>query len=65
MDYKECMKYIHDLGKFGMNFGLERTERILELLLAGILRDDAAERQARRCYDIGSMKGAPAKAVAD
>ena len=32
MDYKECMKYIHDLGKFGMNFGLERTERILELL---------------------------------
>lgn len=32
MDYKECMEYIHDLGKFGMNFGLERTERILELL---------------------------------
>lgn len=32
MDYKECMEYIHGLSKFGMNFGLSRTERILELL---------------------------------
>ncbi|MEQ8156004.1 MAG: folylpolyglutamate synthase/dihydrofolate synthase family protein [Clostridiaceae bacterium] len=32
MNYKECMSYIHGLNKFGMNFGLSRTERILELL---------------------------------
>ncbi|WP_238884917.1 folylpolyglutamate synthase/dihydrofolate synthase family protein [Clostridium sp. YIM B02551] len=32
MEYKNCIEYIHSLNKFGMNFGLSRTERLLELL---------------------------------
>ncbi|MEW8956195.1 folylpolyglutamate synthase/dihydrofolate synthase family protein [Clostridium sp.] len=32
MTYKEAMMYINSVGKFGSNYGLERTERILELL---------------------------------
>ncbi|SHJ64579.1 dihydrofolate synthase / folylpolyglutamate synthase [Clostridium cavendishii DSM 21758] len=32
MNYNEAIKYIHNTAKFGMNFGLERTEKILELL---------------------------------
>ncbi|MCX7694599.1 MAG: bifunctional folylpolyglutamate synthase/dihydrofolate synthase [Caloramator sp.] len=32
MDYKEALKYIEGVGKFGMNFGLKRIERICELL---------------------------------
>lgn len=32
MNYKETMNYIMSTGKFGSNLGLERTEKILELL---------------------------------
>lgn len=32
MDYREALKYIESVGKFGMNFGLKRIERICELL---------------------------------
>jgi len=32
MNYKEAMNYIHNTAKFGSNYGLERTEKILELL---------------------------------
>jgi dihydrofolate synthase / folylpolyglutamate synthase len=32
MNYEETMKYITDTAKFGSNLGLQRTERILELL---------------------------------
>lgn len=32
MNYKEAMEYIKEVGNFGSNYGLERTERILELL---------------------------------
>ncbi|MDD7794024.1 bifunctional folylpolyglutamate synthase/dihydrofolate synthase [Clostridium sp. 'White wine YQ'] len=32
MEYKKSIEYIHSLNKFGMNFGLSRTERLLELL---------------------------------
>lgn len=32
MNYNEAMDYIHNTAKFGMNFGLERTEKILEFL---------------------------------
>lgn len=32
MNYIETMEYIHNTSKFGMNFGLKRTEKILELL---------------------------------
>lgn len=32
MNYVEAMKYIQNTAKFGMNFGLQRTEKILELL---------------------------------
>jgi len=32
MTYKEAMNYISNVGKFGSNYGLERTFRLLELL---------------------------------
>lgn len=32
MTYKEAMDYISNVGKFGSNYGLERTYRLLELL---------------------------------
>lgn len=32
MNYEEAMKYIQNTAKFGSNLGLERTEKILELL---------------------------------
>ena len=32
MRYEDAMKYIHEVGNFGSNYGLERTYRILELL---------------------------------
>ncbi len=32
MTYKEAMDYISSVGRFGSNYGLERTYRILELL---------------------------------
>ncbi|CUP65960.1 bifunctional folylpolyglutamate synthase/dihydrofolate synthase [Clostridium baratii] len=32
MDYKSAMKYIKEVGNFGSNYGLERTERLLELV---------------------------------
>lgn len=32
MRYEEAMKYITKVGNFGSNYGLERTERILEIL---------------------------------
>ena len=32
MNYTETMKYIKDTAKFGSNYGLSRTEKILELL---------------------------------
>ena len=32
MNYNEAMKYIHEVGIFGSNYGLERTQRLLELL---------------------------------
>ncbi len=32
MNYNEAMSYIHEVGNFGSNYGLERTYRILELL---------------------------------
>lgn len=32
MNYTEAMDYIHNTAKFGSNYGLERTEKILELL---------------------------------
>ena len=32
MDYKEAMDYIHKVGNFGSNYGLERTYRLLEIL---------------------------------
>lgn len=32
MNYKEAMDYIKKVGNFGSNYGLERTERILEIL---------------------------------
>ena len=32
MNYKEAMEYITGVGKFGSNYGLERTFRLLELL---------------------------------
>ena len=32
MTYKEAMDYILNVGKFGSNYGLERTYRLLELL---------------------------------
>ncbi len=32
MNYNEAMNYIHEVGNFGSNYGLERTYRILELL---------------------------------
>ena len=32
MTYKEAMNYISSVGKFGSNYGLERTFRLLELL---------------------------------
>ena len=32
MIYEEAMKYIHEVGNFGSNYGLERTYRLLEIL---------------------------------
>src|SRR5471030_16926 len=32
MTYKEAMEYICSIGKFGSNYGLKRTFRLLELL---------------------------------
>ncbi|MBU5315050.1 bifunctional folylpolyglutamate synthase/dihydrofolate synthase [Clostridium bornimense] len=32
MNYRETMDYIHNTAKFGMNFGLKRTKRLLEYL---------------------------------
>ena len=32
MKYEEAMEYIHKVGNFGSNYGLERTFRLLELL---------------------------------
>ena len=32
MNYKEAMEYIHKVGNFGSNYGLERTYRLLEIL---------------------------------
>lgn len=32
MNYKEAMDYIHKVGNFGSNYGLERTYRILDIL---------------------------------
>ena len=32
MNYKEAMDYISSVGRFGSNYGLERTVRLLELL---------------------------------
>ncbi|MGL4108239.1 bifunctional folylpolyglutamate synthase/dihydrofolate synthase [Clostridium sp. LP20] len=32
MRYEEAMEYIHKVGNFGSNYGLERTYRILEIL---------------------------------
>lgn len=32
MRYEEAMEYIHKVGNFGSNYGLERTFRILEIL---------------------------------
>lgn len=32
MNYKEAMKYITNTAKFGSNYGLSRTEKILEIL---------------------------------
>ncbi|MGL5244865.1 MAG: bifunctional folylpolyglutamate synthase/dihydrofolate synthase, partial [Sarcina sp.] len=32
MNYNEAMNYIENTSRFGMNFGLERVEKILELL---------------------------------
>ena len=32
MNYNDAMKYIHEVGNFGSNYGLERTYRILEIL---------------------------------
>ncbi|SFC55473.1 bifunctional folylpolyglutamate synthase/dihydrofolate synthase [Clostridium uliginosum] len=32
MNYKEAMDYINSVGRFGSNYGLKRTYRILELL---------------------------------
>lgn len=32
MNYKQAMDYIKEVGNFGSNYGLERTERILEIL---------------------------------
>jgi len=32
MTYKEAMEYIYSIGKFGSNYGLKRTFRLLELL---------------------------------
>lgn len=32
MNYEETLEYIEGVAKFGSNFGLERTEKILELL---------------------------------
>ncbi len=32
MKYDEAIKYIHQVGNFGSNYGLDRTKRLLELL---------------------------------
>lgn len=32
MEYKEAMEYIANTSRFGMNFGLERVEKMLEIL---------------------------------
>lgn len=32
MNYDEAMSYIHEVGNFGSNYGLERTYKLLELL---------------------------------
>ncbi|MDQ0150446.1 bifunctional folylpolyglutamate synthase/dihydrofolate synthase [Eubacterium multiforme] len=32
MNYKEAMEYIKKIGNFGSNYGLERTERLLDIL---------------------------------
>ncbi len=32
MTYEEAMKYISSVGRFGSNYGLERTNRLLELI---------------------------------
>ena len=32
MTYEEAMDYIHSIGMFGSNYGLERTYRLLEVL---------------------------------
>ena len=32
MNYSEAMEYIHNTAKFGMNFGLERTRKLMEYL---------------------------------
>ena len=32
MTYKEAMDYIQNVGKFGSNYGLVRTFRLLEIL---------------------------------
>ncbi|WP_297635582.1 folylpolyglutamate synthase/dihydrofolate synthase family protein [uncultured Clostridium sp.] len=32
MNYIEAMEYIHKIGNFGSNYGLERVEKLLELL---------------------------------
>ena len=32
MIYEEAMKYIHEVGNFGSSYGLERTNRLLEIL---------------------------------
>lgn len=32
LSYEECMRYIHETAKFGSNYGLSRTNKLLELL---------------------------------
>lgn len=32
MNYEEAMNYISSVGRFGSNYGLKRTYRLLELL---------------------------------
>lgn len=32
MNYQQAIKYLHSLGRFGMHFGLERMEKMMEYL---------------------------------
>lgn len=49
MDYREAMDYIANTSKFGMNFGLERVEKILELL--------GKPQKQIKCIHIGGTNG--------